>query len=486
MALRLSGQILLGASRIYFRKARYLLDDCNETLDRLKLNFKTDAQVDLPQEQARAPLASITLASNFSTTTAANLLLPEPELDLDEILNMVATQPAGQAVAASANNNNLKEKFNLGKATSASATNNSLLEAFPMSEDFEIETGRRLSSLSGMNMSRDTNPFINRDSPAAFKLEDTSAIEMGRRESLASAAMSPMRLASASTPAGKDSLAGMPMMMDDNDLMWDSPMMAGPDGSPLADAPFNTPPKPAKSAGAAAGKKRKVALDEVTELSSSQIQKQVKDTSDILLATHGNATNGKSSKRGKSAAMQDAALLTEETRRLSLTSAAAVNENDAAALLARPAFEGDLIMDTFGDLFRNNPLSQMRKEAESATAVAANESSMNARDSLLPNEENNFMPVDDGFDNLEAPMMIAPFNETGASFTASASAPLSMDISSALEASDKGIVSLQTIISGQSRSTAAKAFFDVLAGAACGQWKVAQSMPYGEISLSSA
>ena len=44
MALRLSGQLLLGASRIYWRKARYLLEDCGETLDRLKLNFKADGQ----------------------------------------------------------------------------------------------------------------------------------------------------------------------------------------------------------------------------------------------------------------------------------------------------------------------------------------------------------------------------------------------------------------------------------------------------------
>jgi cohesin complex subunit SCC1 len=37
MALRLSGQLLLGVVRIYSRKARYLLDDCNEALIKLKL-----------------------------------------------------------------------------------------------------------------------------------------------------------------------------------------------------------------------------------------------------------------------------------------------------------------------------------------------------------------------------------------------------------------------------------------------------------------
>ena len=37
MALRLSGHLLLGVVRIYSRKARYLLDDCNEALIKIKM-----------------------------------------------------------------------------------------------------------------------------------------------------------------------------------------------------------------------------------------------------------------------------------------------------------------------------------------------------------------------------------------------------------------------------------------------------------------
>ena len=37
LALRLSGQLLLGVVRIYSRKAKYLLDDCNEALLKIKL-----------------------------------------------------------------------------------------------------------------------------------------------------------------------------------------------------------------------------------------------------------------------------------------------------------------------------------------------------------------------------------------------------------------------------------------------------------------
>lgn len=50
MALRLSGQLLLGVARIYSRKAKYLLDDCNETLGKVKRAFRPGA-VDLDETE---------------------------------------------------------------------------------------------------------------------------------------------------------------------------------------------------------------------------------------------------------------------------------------------------------------------------------------------------------------------------------------------------------------------------------------------------
>jgi cohesin complex subunit SCC1 len=51
MALRLSGQLLLGVARIYSRKAKYLLDDCNETLSKVKRAFRPGQQVDLEDSE---------------------------------------------------------------------------------------------------------------------------------------------------------------------------------------------------------------------------------------------------------------------------------------------------------------------------------------------------------------------------------------------------------------------------------------------------
>ncbi|PVG01205.1 hypothetical protein CPB86DRAFT_781785 [Serendipita vermifera] len=60
LALRISGQLLLGVCRIYSRKAKYLLDDCNEALVKIKLAFRPGV-VDMTDEQLTVPANTITL-----------------------------------------------------------------------------------------------------------------------------------------------------------------------------------------------------------------------------------------------------------------------------------------------------------------------------------------------------------------------------------------------------------------------------------------
>lgn len=86
--LRLSGQLLLGIVRIYSRKTKYLLDDVNEILFKLKNSFRyatgvssDAAQVTAaPQNQIISNIASITLQDQV---TDLNLLYQE-ELRLDD------------------------------------------------------------------------------------------------------------------------------------------------------------------------------------------------------------------------------------------------------------------------------------------------------------------------------------------------------------------------------------------------------------------
>ena len=42
MALRTSGHLLLGVVRIYSRKAKYLLADCNEAFVKIKMAFRDE------------------------------------------------------------------------------------------------------------------------------------------------------------------------------------------------------------------------------------------------------------------------------------------------------------------------------------------------------------------------------------------------------------------------------------------------------------
>lgn len=76
MALRLSGQLLLGVVRIYSRKARYLMDDCNEALMKIKMAFRP-GNIDLPTHQSHiANPASLTLPD---VLTEIDLFAPMPD-----------------------------------------------------------------------------------------------------------------------------------------------------------------------------------------------------------------------------------------------------------------------------------------------------------------------------------------------------------------------------------------------------------------------
>lgn len=64
LALRTSGHLLLGVVRIYARKAKYLLADCNEAFVKIKMAFRP-GMVDLPEEHREAAVNAITLPEVF-------------------------------------------------------------------------------------------------------------------------------------------------------------------------------------------------------------------------------------------------------------------------------------------------------------------------------------------------------------------------------------------------------------------------------------
>ncbi|KZT57763.1 hypothetical protein CALCODRAFT_508610 [Calocera cornea HHB12733] len=89
LALRLSGQLLLGVVRIYSRKAKYLLDDCNDALLKIKMAFRPGI-VDMTEEQLTVPRNAITLSNEGL----------DFDLMMDDWnLNFVAPAPSGQHAA---------------------------------------------------------------------------------------------------------------------------------------------------------------------------------------------------------------------------------------------------------------------------------------------------------------------------------------------------------------------------------------------------
>ncbi|XP_056404871.1 double-strand-break repair protein rad21-like protein 1 isoform X2 [Hyla sarda] len=64
IALRTSGHLLLGVVRIYHRKAKYLLADCNEALLNMKITFRPGA-LDLTENNQEASYNAITLPEEF-------------------------------------------------------------------------------------------------------------------------------------------------------------------------------------------------------------------------------------------------------------------------------------------------------------------------------------------------------------------------------------------------------------------------------------
>jgi cohesin complex subunit SCC1 len=89
MALRLSGQLLLGVVRIYSRKAKYLLDDCNEALLKIKMvrvlfsNMILHLQI-IPHQAFRPGVVDLTEDQLAVSRNA--ITLPTSNLDLDILL----------------------------------------------------------------------------------------------------------------------------------------------------------------------------------------------------------------------------------------------------------------------------------------------------------------------------------------------------------------------------------------------------------------
>ncbi|UPK98352.1 hypothetical protein LCI18_009287 [Fusarium solani-melongenae] len=111
MALRLSSQLLLGVVRIYQRKTRYLLDDCNEAMMKIKMAFRSTGNNDMAVSLQLPNREALTLPDKI--TPYDNFELPPPP-DANWLLSQmedVATSQVGRKGRPSQRDINLQEEY---------------------------------------------------------------------------------------------------------------------------------------------------------------------------------------------------------------------------------------------------------------------------------------------------------------------------------------------------------------------------------------
>ncbi|KAF4594706.1 double-strand-break repair protein rad21 [Ophiocordyceps camponoti-floridani] len=162
MALRLSSQLLLGVVRIYQRKTRYLLDDCNEAMMKIKMAFRSSGNNDLAANLQMPNREALLLPDKI--TPYDNLDLPPPP-DASWLLSQVdevTTAPVGRKGRANNSRDiNLQEDFDNSQFLQGS---NGLDEdALAPMDDLELELDFGLDMDGGPSQSIE----VGRDAPAA-------------------------------------------------------------------------------------------------------------------------------------------------------------------------------------------------------------------------------------------------------------------------------------------------------------------------------
>ncbi|KAJ1653944.1 sister chromatid cohesion protein 1 [Dispira simplex] len=294
LALRLSGQLLLGVVRIYSRKAKYLLDDCDEALLKIKMAFRPGV-VDMPSETAVASFNAITLPDSI---TEFDILLPDPELplpgavpDVEKGVGLYVSRP--QDIT-------LKDSFDVA-ARSIALDDGDFLGRAMLEEGEEDEL--RFDFTEDLPMT----PFPTGDGPETLENGEVSMdVEMGR-DAIVEASFMPegdsMMLGQQEPSAlfpTEDSMADVSLGLKDQSMVMEEPLsftqalnlmeeprvpedLLGTPVTPLTAQPetphviFEQP----SVATARPSRKRKLVVDRNTELSSRFISAQIQDTSDI-------------------------------------------------------------------------------------------------------------------------------------------------------------------------------------------------------------
>ncbi|KAJ5195213.1 uncharacterized protein N7498_008651 [Penicillium cinerascens] len=293
MALRLSGQLLLGVVRIYSRKARYLLDDCNEALMKIKMAFRLTNNNDLTSTVV-APggitLPDVLTETDLFTNLDTSLLFPQ-NLNLESsgkrpgamdfgsqllpdstLRRSVSQEPARLEDPSLVDLDLGEDEIPLGMDTTMEIGRDAP-PARPMEEDLFSDSGKLIDNDIDLDIGEDDAPLDKMDLDALDNLNDPLAD-------------GPMDF------GGDDDLDGMTPRAEGNRFARDSE-------SPLSDAgsvqmnqleeEYNRDGSATPEAQAQQGQRSKrqklIEMDPRVTLSNSQVKAQQADRSEILKPT---------------------------------------------------------------------------------------------------------------------------------------------------------------------------------------------------------
>ncbi|KAI8632591.1 Rec8 like protein-domain-containing protein [Xylariaceae sp. FL1651] len=173
LALRLSGQLLLGVVRMYSRKARYLLDDCNEALLKIKMAFRATGNNDIPENLNMPNREALMLPDQI--TPADNLnMLPPPDANwllsqMDEVNPTPVSSGTRGRGRPSNRDINLQEDFNNSQFLHEDNLDGDELALAPMDDlELELDFGMDIDERPRMEKSIE----MGRDAPTPRPVED--------------------------------------------------------------------------------------------------------------------------------------------------------------------------------------------------------------------------------------------------------------------------------------------------------------------------
>ncbi|XP_059836990.1 double-strand-break repair protein rad21 homolog [Hypanus sabinus] len=283
IALRTSGHLLLGVVRIYNRKAKYLLADCNEAFTKIKVAFRPDI-VDLDEENLEARYNAITLPEEFHDFS---VLLPDVDaIDVGE--HFTLNQSTSDVITLKENMCSILQDNGFGDGygmlgnigildDNVISTSESLLPQTP-----ENNSG---TSMKRFMLSYDKNSFQNDgfgDEGAACMLEELLSGEaedpfVDFIDTSSSNIKDPANLKLQTVKSGDSDVPG-PLLQTESAVGDETTLLCNEEEC-FTLQPIDTTVSSERRRGK---RRRKLIVDCIKELDSKTIRDQIEDFSDII------------------------------------------------------------------------------------------------------------------------------------------------------------------------------------------------------------